>query len=455
MLSTLTAEQKNIVQKMQKVLGFAADLAHARVTIYLPTQDGKYFNIFAEEYPVTQKMNEKINLTGQKVRSVEEPIVWNSFKQGIPVQALREWALGEFVHLKVYPLRDDYGKTFGALSFETRAFNEVFISQCYEFLTNLQAPDEEMHKRMNAADGLVVVDSGRKVIAANNQAMGIFSNMDIENIVGRHTNHMPINWPLVSMVLDTGLGESKETRLHGILLSIRVFPVIPRPKAGCAFVILRDITELRQKDEELNIKSVVIKEIHHRVKNNLQTITSLLRMQERRAKSEETKEVLRDCIGRVGSIAIVHEYLSHHEEGQLEVSHVAKEIHKELMSSMVSPDFKLEASFDADELYLPSDRATSIALIINELLQNVIEHAFEGRDKGKLMVRFRQLEKEYILEIMDDGNGLPEGFDLNKTRSLGLKIIKTMTESDLAGKFTITNRTEGGTLARVTIPRGV
>ncbi|MDO4177779.1 MAG: histidine kinase N-terminal domain-containing protein [Phascolarctobacterium sp.] len=455
MLSTLTAEQKNMVQRMQTVLGFAADLAHARVTIYLPTADNKYFNIFAEEHPVTQKMNEKINLTGQKVRCVEEPIVLNAYKQGISVEALREWALGEFVHLKVYPLRDFTGKTFGVVSFETRAFNEVFISQCYEFLTNLENPSSEMHKRMNAADGLVVVDRGRKVIAANNQAMGIFSNMDIENIVGRHTNHMPVNWPLVSMVLDTGLGESKETRLHGILLSIRAFPVIPRPKAGCAFVILRDITELRQKDEELNIKSVVIKEIHHRVKNNLQTITSLLRMQERRAKSEETKTVLRDCIGRVGSIAIVHEYLSHHEEGMLEVSHVAKEIYKELMSSMIRPDFKLEASFKAEEIFLPSDRATSIALIINELLQNVIEHAFEDREKGKLFVEFRKLENEFVIEIADDGNGLPEGFNIKKSRSLGLKIIKTMTESDLAGKFTISNRAEGGTLARVSIPRGV
>lgn len=455
MLANLNAEQKNIVQRMQTVLGFAADLAHARVTIYLPTADNKFFHIFAEEHPVTQKMNEKTNLTGQKVRCVEEPIVFNAYKQGISVEAMREWALGEFVHLKVYPLRDSFGKSFGAISFETRAFNEVFVSQCYEFLMSLETPSEAMHKRMNAADGLVVVDRGRKVIAANNQAMGIFSNMDIENIVGRHTNHMPINWPLVSMVLDTGLGESKETRLHGILLSIRVFPVVPRPKAGCAFVILRDITELRQKDEELNIKSVVIKEIHHRVKNNLQTITSLLRMQERRAKSEETKTVLRDCIGRVGSIAIVHEYLSHHEEGMLEVSHVAKEIHKELMSSMISPDFKLEATFNAEEIYLPSDRATSIALIINELLQNIIEHAFEGRDKGKMFVEFRKLESEYIIEISDDGNGLPEGFVLGKTRSLGLKIIKTMTESDLAGKFTICNRAEGGTLARVTIPRGV
>ena len=455
MLSTLTAEQKNIVQRLQAVVGFAADLAHARVTIYLPSADNKFFQIFAEEYPVTQKMHDKINLTGQRVRSVEEPIVVSALQKNMPVQALREWSLGEFVHLKVYPLKDSFGKTFAAISFETRAFNEVFVEQCYEFLTNLVAFEPEMHKRMNAADGLVVVDGSRKVIAANNQAKGIFSNMDIEHIVGRHTNHMPINWPLVSMVLDTGLGESKETRLHGILLSIRVFPVIPRPKAGCAFVILRDITELRQKDEELNIKSVVIKEIHHRVKNNLQTITSLLRMQERRAKNDETKIVLRDCIGRVGSIAIVHEYLSHHQEGLIEVSHVAKEIYKEIMRSMISPDFQLEASFDAEELYLPSDRATSIALIINELLQNVTEHAFEGRTCGKLFVAFRQIDTEYILEIMDDGNGLPEGFDLKKTKSLGLKIIKTMTESDLSGKFTISNRAEGGTLARVTIPRGV
>ena len=219
-------------------------------------------------------------------------------------------------------------------------------------------------------------------------------------------------------------------------------------------MILQDITELRKKDEELLIKSVVIKEIHHRVKNNLQTIASLLRLQERRAQCGETRMVLRDCISRVNSIAIVHEYLSQQDSGLIDVGKVAKGIYQAIMSSMLDPDFKLEAEFKADEVQLPSDKATSIALILNELLQNTIEHAFEDRDRGKLQVRFAEEAEGYVLSIVDDGIGLPEDFKITGRKSLGLKIIKTMAESDLQGSFTLTNRSEGGTLALVRIPKG-
>lgn len=218
---------------------------------------------------------------------------------------------------------------------------------------------------------------------------------------------------------------------------------------------MQDITELRKKDEELLIKSVVIKEIHHRVKNNLQTIASLLRLQERRAECDETKIVLRDCVNRVNSIAIVHEYLSQQDTGLIDVGKVAKGIYQAIISSMLNPDFALQADFKAAEVQLPSDKATSIALILNELLQNTIEHAFEGRMSGMLQVRFAEEEQQYVLSIADDGVGLPEGFSLNGRRqSLGLKIIKTMAEADLQGSFTLTNREEGGTLALVTIPKG-
>ena len=92
--------------------------------------------------------------------------------------------------------------------------------------------------------------------------------------------------------------------------------------------------------------------------------------------------------------------------------------------------------------------------ILNELLQNTIEHAFEGRSQGMLEVHFIEEEQQYLLSIADDGIGLPEGFSLQAMReSLGLKIIRTMAESDLRGSFSLTNREQGGTLALVTIPK--
>ena len=456
MLSNLTAEQRNSLQAMQQSLGLAADIAHAAVTIYLPTENKKFINVYKQEQAMTQVGNARPDLTGRRVRSVEEPLVARVLQKNVPVAGKREWSLGMFNSLNVFPLRDSWGRCYGAVSFESAAQDEIIISQSFELLCNLRqsAGNNANYARLLPSDGIMVVDANRTIVAANNRARHVFDVMDITDVIGCRTNDVTINWPLVGMVMETGTAESKEFTMHGLLLSIRILPVVPRPKGGCAIVILQDITELRKKDEELLIKSVVIKEIHHRVKNNLQTIASLLRLQERRAQSDETKIVLRDCVNRVNSIAIVHEYLSQQDTGLIDVAKVAKGIYQAIISSMLNPEFTLKAEFKADEVQLPSDKATSIALILNELLQNTIEHAFEGRSQGMLEVHFIEEEQQYLLSIADDGIGLPEGFSLQAMReSLGLKIIRTMAESDLRGSFSLTNREQGGTLALVTIPK--
>ena len=456
MLSNLTAEQKSSLQAMQQTLGLAADIAHAAITIYLPGDNKKFLNIYKQEQPMTQVGNVRPDMTGRRVRAVEEPLVARVLQKNVPVTGKREWALGVFNSLKVFPLRDNWGRCYGAISFESAAPDDIIIAQSLELLCSLRQAvgNNSNYERLLPSDGIMVVDTNRTIIAANNRARHMFDVMDIAPLIGCRTNDVAINWPLVGMVMETGTAESKEFTMHGLLLSVRILPVVPRPKGGCAIVILQDITELRKKDEELLIKSVVIKEIHHRVKNNLQTIASLLRLQERRAQCDETKIVLRDCVNRVNSIAIVHEYLSQQDTGLIDVGKVAKGIYQAIISSMLNPEFILHADFKADPVQLPSDKATSIALVLNELLQNTIEHAFEGRTSGMLEVRFIEESKRYTLSIADDGVGLPEGFSLAAMReSLGLKIIKTMAEADLQGKFTLENRQQGGTLAVVTIPK--
>lgn len=454
MLNSLSAEQKNSLLRIEGMLGLASDIAHAVATIYLPSADKKWLNIYKQEHPKTQHSRLLPNLTGRRVRTVEEPLVWRCLQKSVPVNGKREWRLGNFNSFMVYPLRDRMGKTFGAIAFETATPDMLIIEQVLILINNLNrsVAEDPLYKRMMPEDGLMVVDASKTIIAANNNARHIFSFRDIPELVGQRTYSVEINWPLVGMVIDAGIAESKEFIFHGLLLSVRILPTVPIPKSGCAIVIIQDVTELRKKEKELLIKSVVIKEIHHRVKNNLQTIASLLRLQSRRAKSDEAKSVLTDCIGRVNSIAIVHEYLSQHEEGMIDVEQVAKGIYKAIISSMLHPDFQLDTDFQAESFLLPSEKATSIALILNELLQNCIEHAFEGKEEGKLQVYFQKVGAFYELAIIDNGIGLPQDFDINRTRSLGLKIIKTMTETELHGSFILENKAEGGVKALVRFP---
>lgn len=454
MLNNLTAEQKNILQNMLPALGLASDIARAKLTVFLPDSDKKFFNIYKQIRPLTLLGEAGADMTGQRVRCLEEPLVARAMQQNIPVTGKREWKLGIFSSFRVFPLRDGFGKCFGALSFDTDDPDEVMLRTALDFLMSVPVGSVRQYERLSPEDGLMVVDAQKVIIAVNNKARHIFQVLHVADVLGRRTNDLAINWPLVGMVIDTGIAESKQFFMHGRLLLMKVLPVPARPKSNCAIVILQDITELHKKDEELLIKSAVIKEIHHRVKNNLQTIVSLLRLQERRTESSEAKSILQDCIGRVNSIAVVHEYLSQQGDGMIDVGKVAKSIYQALVSSMLNSDFVLETDFATDNVLLPSEKATSIALILNELLQNAIEHAFAGRTNGKLTVRFNDSGSCYELLIADNGVGLPPDFSWQHSSSLGLKIIKTMAEADLKGSFALVPLADGGVQASVIIPKG-
>ena len=253
MLSTLTAEQKNMLQTLLSGLELAADIAHARVTVYLLDEDKKFLQVLKQVQPLTQFGKAQPDLTGRKVRVVEEPLVHRALQQNMVVRGMRELELGVFNSFWVYPLRDLRGKCYGALSFDTIDPEEIIIRETVELLFNLPKPveKESNYKRLSSADGLMVVDKNKVIVAANNEAKHLFQVMGINELLGKRTNHLEINWPLVGMVIDTGVAEQKEFTFHSLLLDVRVLPVVPKAQGGSAIVILQDITELRKRDEEL------------------------------------------------------------------------------------------------------------------------------------------------------------------------------------------------------------
>ena len=455
MLTEFSAEQKNILLSMASCIELASDIAHAHISVYVPGSKPKLLQVYSYAEPLTRFVEHRQMEAGREVRLAEEPLVAMTMQRNIVMEGMREYALGLFAHVSVFPVCDSRNHCFAAVSFDTKEPDPVFMATALQFLRNFNRANgtEKLYRRLSSIDGLMIVDDERVIRAVNNTAKHIFSVLGVGRLVGKRTNSMEINWPLVAGVLETGMAREKDLAMQGLLLHLRVLPVLDRAHPPAVIVIIEDITELKKKDEELLVKAVVIKEIHHRVKNNLQTIVSLLRLQERRAKLEETKLVLHDCINRVNSIAVVHEYLSQQDQEAIDVAKVARGIYEAILSSMVAPELKLTATFKADTVNLPSNQATSIALVLNELLQNSLEHGFAGRRTGRLTVSFRDLTEYYQLKITDDGCGLPPGFLPAQTASLGLKIIQTVVESDLRGTFTLENGPRQGTIALVQIPK--
>ena len=456
MLKNLNSEQKNILASIRQGMDFAADIAHACITVYITGDDKRFLRVYHQSMPTTQFMQQAELAPGREVRTGEEPLIARCLQRNVPLEGKRELSLGKFAAVRVYPVQDRRGKCFAALAFDLSGVDDAFINAAFEFLKSpmRQEQDSSFYRRLAPGDGIMLVGADKRVVAANSTARHIFQVVGVNNLIGLRTNSVQINWPLVGMVLKTGTAEGKEIRLRGMLLEMRVVPVGGTAEADCALVILRDITELKKRDEELLVKAAVIKEIHHRVKNNLQTIASLLRLQMRRAKAEETKTVLRDCISRVNSIAVVHEFLSQEGSGEVDMSVVAQGIYNAILSGMAAPELRLKTEFNADNVLVPSEKATGIALVLNEMLQNCFDHAFEGRTQGAISVTLARTETGCRLTVTDDGVGLPPGFNGVPQGSLGLRIIKTMAEADLHGTFKIENRAQGGTCAEVTMPLG-
>jgi two-component sensor histidine kinase len=205
-------------------------------------------------------------------------------------------------------------------------------------------------------------------------------------------------------------------------------------------VAIQDVTDELQKEQELKIKTAMIQEIHHRVKNNLQTIAALLRLQARRTELPEVADQLRETIGRIISIAVVHEFLSHEETTVINIHEVSNRILAEVRNGVLDHSRPISLALEGTRSFnLPAQQATSCALIINELVQNAVAHAFAGLPGGSIVVRLAEQGDSLYIEIQDDGRGLPHDFDVLRQGGLGLQIVRSLVREDLKGEFELLN----------------
>jgi two-component sensor histidine kinase len=218
-------------------------------------------------------------------------------------------------------------------------------------------------------------------------------------------------------------------------------------------MFIQDITEEVRAEQEIKIKGAMIQEVHHRVKNNLQTVAFLLRMQASRAEDLAAQDILYQTVGRIQSIAVVHEFLSHGDGADIDMLDVCTRIAGEISASASDDRQRISIGVSGQTFFLPAQQATSCALVMNELVQNAVDHGFPGRNDGCISIRFGETDASRVIEISDDGVGLPPGFDPAAASSLGLRIVRTLVQDDLRGQLQLL--TAEGTVARVLIPKSL
>jgi len=240
-----------------------------------------------------------------------------------------------------------------------------------------------------------------------------------------------------------------ELENYGGTVDLLVMPLIQGSDRIGAVVLLHNVTELRRRDRELVTKDATIREIHHRVKNNLQTVSALLRLQSRRIDDPSARVALEEAVRRIGSIAIVHETLSGSSDETVEFDAVLDRLVANALE--LSPRMGAIAVERVGKVGTLEPRlATPLALVVTELIHNSLEHGLAV--KGTLLrIVVNRNRHECTIRIHDDGVGLPENFEISTSSNLGLQIVRTLTENELRGELALLSQ-DAGTLASVTFP---
>lgn len=234
-----------------------------------------------------------------------------------------------------------------------------------------------------------------------------------------------------------------------VAVQIRVLP-LTRVTGRCGLLVLcRDTTELRSRERQLVTKDATIREIHHRVKNNLQSVAALLRLQARRIESPEARGALQDAMKRVGAIAIVHEILSQSFNEDVKFDDIADRL-LTMVGSVAASGGQVHTVRDGSFGMIPADIATNLSLVFTELCQNAIEHGLAGIS-GTVAVRVERKDGNLIMTISNSGRPLPADFSLASSSSLGLSIVKALVQ-DLDGIFTLSSVDGSRTEAKVVLP---
>jgi two-component sensor histidine kinase len=219
---------------------------------------------------------------------------------------------------------------------------------------------------------------------------------------------------------------------------LTLFRPIERSSVDAVMVLMHNATDAVAKQRELNVKSAIIQEVHHRVKNNLQTIAAILRIQARRAQGEEARQQLSDAVNRILSVAVIHEFLSEDEHQPINIRDLCQRIAYQVHKVAGNPEQEIAIDIVGPNIRLPASQATPVAMVLNELVLNALEHGLAGHSQGRIVIDLSEVGNLVQVVISNSGSSLPPDFDPRQSPSLGLQIVQTLVHDDLKGELEIT-----------------
>ena len=457
------------VEHLHRLVGswqLIADLSFADLLLWCPVNDDDGFVCVAQMRPYTAQTLHPEDVFGKSIRPEELPVIDRAFHEG------RSWTRDEPVLIDGVPVRMEafpvpvghrvvavMTKEGAPLTHRRPGRLESNYLECGAALGQMvsegtfpffgEALNPELSPRVG--DGMLRINPSGIVMYASPNAISAYRRLGVlSNIEGESLSDVGIDAAPASLALSLGIPAEADIEVGSSVVLQRAIPFLQGPKREVtgAVVLIRDVTELRYRERQLERKEAVIREIHHRVKNNLQTIASLLRLQSRRLSSSEAKQELEMAVRRIASIALVHETLSRDTGEMVEFTEIAEQIGRMVQESLVDPESNIVIDVNGGTGKLPADLATPLAVVLVELLQNAVEHAF-GPKGGNVSVDLKRDGGTLSVTVTDTGRGLPKSFSLDDS-GLGLQIVKALVESELGGSIDLTS--SKGTTVRLELP---
>jgi two-component sensor histidine kinase len=460
--TTLSEPAVNHLQRLVATWGLLADLCFADLLLFVPVTrsdalgdavTGRSLAVVGQVRPLTSQTLFRADLVGSVVDAGQRPEVFRCWEHGEVVDVERaEGPGGAVVQTRCVPVRFDdatvavlvreatpaVGRQPGELE---RAYVEVFdrlASMVADGLFPFSHVEGLSDEAPRVGDGLLVLDGDGRIAFASPNAVSAMHRLGFHaNAEGAELGAFGVDTASVTAAFTRRRPVVQEVeRGPEVTVVVHCLPLVADGGVTGGLVLLRDISELRRRDRLLMTKDATIREIHHRVKNNLQTISSLLRLQGRRLSSPEAKTGIDDSVRRIRAIATVHETLAHGVGDDVPFADVLAELVRMVTDGLVDPERPVRVTTVGTAGVLPGPVATSMAVVLSELLQNVVEHGF-GRGAppggGQVVVDLANDGERLRVRVSDDGVGVPEGFDIDATTSLGLSIVRTLVTSELHG----------------------
>ena len=446
-----------------------SDLSFADLLLFVPIagEEGHRFVVLAQVRPVTGQTNYPQDLVGTVVDEVERPLLarcWRSreivkgdttalaAKDRVRVQSIPIERAGSLIGLVTREEPMTLARRSGELE---RTYFDVFDRFAHMIADGsfpFEVDEIEMESAPEVGDGVIVIDGETRVQFASPNAVSSLHRMGIHAYAqSQRLADVGFDDTAARTAMLLHLPVTEEIERDDVSVLVRVMPMLERRMASGALVLMRDVSDLRRRDRMLLSKDATIREIHHRVKNNLQTIASLLRLQGRRLRSPEARAALAESERRIRSIAIVHETLSREAGDVVPFNEIVRPLARLVEETSSSPDHTIRFRVEGDAGELPGEVATPLAVVLNELMQNAVDHAFpEPGPDARVQVTLERDEDHVEVEVRDNGVGLPEQFSLDSSRGLGLSIVQALVTSELQGSIEMHD--DHGTSVRVRVP---